>query len=81
MKRTYTAKQIADLASLIGNDDQYTDDQKSGMRIMAAFLLRHAECSYEELREKMKDFRAPENRKLYPPFRTELVGGHKSGSV
>ena len=81
MQRTYTAEQIADLASLMENDDQYTDDQKSGMRLMAAFLLRHAECSYEELREKMQNFRAPENRKQYPPFRTELVDGHKSQSV
>jgi len=81
MQRTYTAEQIADFASLMGSDDQYTEDQKSGMRVMAAFLLRHAECSYEELREKMKDFRAPENRKLYPPFRTELVDGHKNRSV
>lgn len=77
MQRTYTAEQIADLVGLLEADDQCTDDQKLGMRMLSAFLLRHAECSYEELREEMKGVRMPKNRKKYPPFRTELVGENK----
>lgn len=74
MQRAYTAEQIADLASLMDKSDQYTEEQKSGMRALSGFLLTHSQCTYEELREAMKEIRFPENRKLYPPFREDMAG-------